>query len=955
MGGSPATEPASVVGRLPDLATLAKCMAEVNGRSGAVGLVKVTGDAGAGKTAVLAEFARTARATEAIVLNGRAREEWAETPFSTVADAFDEQGERRLAAQGDHAGPSSGRVVRALLDTLPAGPLVLILDDLHVADARSLDALADLLRRPPRPDMLFVLGYRDRQTTTGLLRALGGRSEQMFVEHLHLEPLLEQDYDELLAGAATAFARRTLHRESGGNPAYLKVLLAEQAEHPVPLDGGRTDQPSRVGGYAALAHELAPLCPETRAVAETAAVVGDEFEVGLVAELLGRTPTLVLRAIGELLRRDLVRPVIPGQYFTFRHPVVRRAVYHGSELSWRVGVHAQVDTVLCARGASSLERAPHVEQCIEYGDLDGLGLLESAARAASLNEPETASAWLSTALRTLPRHQRHDARRARLTLRLAEAQATSGRLPQARELMHEALGMLPTDDVAEHAIAVASVARVQRLLGRPEETAAMLHRELEAVGDDPTPACAMLRFELSTGRLHGGDPDGGYRWAQEVLVIAERLRHRPLEASALGVMAMAASASGRPHPALEHHARATAILDSMLDSELAQSLDAAVWIGWSGVLLERWNDALRHFHKGAEFATRSGSLLFLPQLLAGQAFVLRDRGRLPEAHAAAEQAVHLAELSGSPEALVNSRAMLAYVDLARGRLEEALESAGRASVQPPRSAGGWKETLALRILSEAKLLNGDAEGCLALVAQAGGPELPAADAGSRVAWYELLTRAELAAGREAAAAGWADRAVAAAAALAQPGRHALAELAQARIALTDHREDALSPARRAVRGLEAAGRTIDALRARVVLGAALWQDGHHEEAGRELKAAQLNLELLGAAALARMARSERRRLAARVPRSRTADSPRTVTGLTGRERQIAELVGDGLTNRLIAKGLHISEKTVEMHLSNVFAKLGVANRAAVSAIITRDRLEVDADAGGRVQAGGRQP
>ncbi|RAJ40384.1 AAA ATPase-like protein [Kitasatospora sp. SolWspMP-SS2h] len=903
---------------------------------GGTALVKVTGDAGVGRSTVLGEFSRIARAAEAVVLSFRTAEERSEIPLGTFAE-----GMTGLEELPGLSGVSGGQVVRRSLDAYPPGPLVLVMDDLHMADPQSVETLADLLRHPPRPSTLFVLGYRDRQNTGALLRALGGRAKEMPVEHLHLEPLLEQDYDELLAGVATSVTRRRLHRESGGNPEYLKVLLAEQAVSTAPLDGGLTPQPSRSDCYVAFDKEIAPLAPETRGVAETAAVLGDEFEVGLVAELLGLSSATVLMAIGELIRRDLIRPVVPGQYFAFRHPVVRRSVYHNSELSWRVGMHGRADAALCARGASAMERAPHVEQCTAYGDQEAIGLLESAARAVSLDDPDATCAWLTTALHALPQGPGHDPQRGRLMLQLAEAQALSGRLLDSRHLMHQALEMLPTGDAAEHAVAVASVAKVQRLLGRPEETAALLHRELEALGEEVTPACAMLKFEVSTGLLHRGDPDGAYRAAEEVLAIAAQLRHRPLQASALGVMAMAASAVGRPAPALDHHASATATLDSMLDSELAQSLDATVWIGWSGVLLERWNDALRHFHKGAEFATRSGSRLFLPHLLAGQAYVLCERARLAEARSTAEHAVYLAELSGSPEALVNSYAILAYVDIAQGRRVEALTSAGKATVQPPRSAGGWKEMMALRALSEAKLLNGDAESCLALIAKAGGPDLPQADAGSRVAWYELLTRAELALGQPEAARVWADRAWAAAARLDKPGRYALAELARAHVLLARQRADAVPTAQQAVQGLELAGRSLDALRARVVLGAALWQQGRHEEAGRELKSAESALNQLGAPVLARAARSERRRLAAGAPRTRPGDSERTVTALTGRERQIAGLLGDGLTNRQIAKCLHISEKTVEMHLSNVFAKLGVANRAAVSAIITRERLEGD--------------
>ncbi|MGA5117623.1 response regulator [Streptomyces pseudogriseolus] len=68
-------------------------------------------------------------------------------------------------------------------------------------------------------------------------------------------------------------------------------------------------------------------------------------------------------------------------------------------------------------------------------------------------------------------------------------------------------------------------------------------------------------------------------------------------------------------------------------------------------------------------------------------------------------------------------------------------------------------------------------------------------------------------------------------------------------------------------------------------------------------------------------------------------------GLTGREREILELIGEGLTNRQIGRRLHLAEKTVKNHISRLLAKLGVERRiqAAVIATEARDRLRHDHD------------
>ena len=78
-------------------------------------------------------------------------------------------------------------------------------------------------------------------------------------------------------------------------------------------------------------------------------------------------------------------------------------------------------------------------------------------------------------------------------------------------------------------------------------------------------------------------------------------------------------------------------------------------------------------------------------------------------------------------------------------------------------------------------------------------------------------------------------------------------------------------------------------------------------------------------------------------RGTTAPGDDRLASLTGREREIARLVSDGATNPEIATAVFVSRKTVERHVSNILAKLGVRNRAELAALFA-DRLDASAPA-----------
>jgi DNA-binding CsgD family transcriptional regulator len=140
----------------------------------------------------------------------------------------------------------------------------------------------------------------------------------------------------------------------------------------------------------------------------------------------------------------------------------------------------------------------------------------------------------------------------------------------------------------------------------------------------------------------------------------------------------------------------------------------------------------------------------------------------------------------------------------------------------------------------------------------------------------------------------------------------------------------------AVALFEERGNAVEAGRTRVLAGVALAAGGATEPAARELDRAHRDLRSCGAALHADAAARELRRLGRRVARpGRRAAGDAGVAALSGREREVAALIAEGRTDKEIAAALHLSPKTVEGHLSRIFAKLGVSSRAGLAAEVGR--------------------
>jgi DNA-binding NarL/FixJ family response regulator len=959
--------PGALVGRQAECEVMEQALARL--ASGGSQVLELTGDPGIGKTRLLAELALRAGERRLLVLEGRAQHSGGRVPFYALADALDDHlaglaGGLREADR-DALGavfPSlrrpglqnaSGaveryrlfRAVRALLESLASPALVLLLDDMQWADDDTADLLAQLLRQPPRRPVLLALAYRWRQAPARVRAAAAAARDGHPPAYLRLGPLSEAEAEQMLGGRGSRSWRRSVFQASGGNPFYLEAL-ARQAPEEGPADaampGGAPGGELPPAVAAALIGELLALSPDGQLAAKSAAVIGDPFCVSSTGQVSGLGPDRAAAAVGELAAADLIRPIEPARLFSFRHAIVRCAVYESADPAWRVGAHMQAAAALRHCGGPLTAQAYHIERAAEFGDHEAVGLLAEAASTVQAQAPGTAAQWLQAALRLLPDDAGAQEQRTALLLRLALALGAAGHPQESRDTLHTVLGQLGSDRPDRRVEAVTFCAVMERRLSRHQEAQALLLAELSSLTDQDNAAAAALKFELGSGELAAGDPAAARHWAGEALPAAAGCGPAGLHAAVLGLLASAEAISGDAGRAVTQLTAAATLLDGMLDGELEQRPAVALLVGLGEVFLDRPRAALRHLDRGLAVARRGGRTLVVAPLLIGRVLALRATGQLAEASTAAEDAVELTALSGRDDQRTAALALHAWVAAWTGDLDTARAAAAAAAQEWPRHSRGWRAFLAARMLSEARLAMGDPEGCLALATSAAMSEPPEAADWARAGWYELLTRAELAAGHPPAAARWADAAVATARRRGLPGCTGLALLARAQALAAIDAPAAAAPAAAARDVLNGAGMVLDAARAMLVSAAALAARGDRDAASVQAQAAQSVFESCGAGPFARKAASLRRRIAARGSRGHpdraSAGGRAVLSGLTRREQQVASLVSQGLTNRRIAQRLHVTDKTIEMHLSNIFAKLGVSSRTETAAAVIRGYL-----------------
>ena len=388
---------------------------------------------------------------------------------------------------------------------------------------------------------------------------------------------------------------------------------------------------------------------------------------------------------------------------------------------------------------------------------------------------------------------------------------------------------------------------------------------------------------------------------------------------------------------------AAAIVDSLPDGEVAEGLDLVAWIGMAELCEERPDAAIRHFDRALRVAraTGQGHVVSYVHGLHGAAYAAV--GNLTAAADCFDDALDAAMLTGSRRLRGAALEHQCYLAVWRGDLDEALRLGKEAFGCAPEGDVMGTST-ASGALALAHLHAGDPATCVDLMeASAGGPELLNVNPALRADWYDILAAAEAARGRTERAAAWADQADAWAAGLSR--RTGLARLARVHALLPVDPAGAVAHAREAVRLLTRSSDRVAAGRAHLYAGITLAAAGETDDARARFGEARAVFEACGARLFLEQAVREERRMNARSPRRTRRNAPvdsvagavdQPGTHLTARELQVARLAAEGMTNRQIGEALYLSPKTVGIHLSRVYAKLGVSRRAALAARLTRD-------------------
>jgi ATP/maltotriose-dependent transcriptional regulator MalT len=393
-----------------------------------------------------------------------------------------------------------------------------------------------------------------------------------------------------------------------------------------------------------------------------------------------------------------------------------------------------------------------------------------------------------------------------------------------------------------------------------------------------------------------------------------------LAALACGALASASAAAG---PDAERSLeQSSAVLERLTGPQLATRLPALWMHGRARRALGQLDDALADLRHGAAIAEQTGRERVLLIVTVESVATLIDLGRLADASAAAEEGVERARLAGNPRMLLWAQSALASARLAAGDVAAALRHAEQAAQQATRpdfhAAGqpGW-------CLGAALTAAGNPDRAVPVMLDAfGGPDLTSVLPADRPAAAADLVEAQLALGDLAAAEGTLARAQDTAARAGTAPALAVTGIARAAVLLARGRPQAAVAAAAAAREA-AAGAPLTSARALLAEGQARAAAGDRHAAIRTLVAAESALSGFGAHRRRDQAARELRRLGHRVLRpARSADGG----PLTAREREIADLVAAGHTNREIAEQLVLSTRTIEAHLRNVYGKLDVRSR-----------------------------
>ena len=557
-------------GRQAEVAALGEALDRA--AAGRPAIVLIQGEAGIGKTRLLADALADARGRGMQVAAARAEELERNRPFGLVASAFgctrSAPDPRRaaiarlLAAHGSgDGGPITVtsdpglqfRAVDAFTDLVEdlalSGPLVVGVDDLQWADPSSLLTLAAAGRRLAYLPVAIIGCFRPSPRVADLER-MTAALEPAGATQLTVRGLPEAAVTGLVADVVNAVPGPGLLAGisgAAGNPLFVTELLAALAQEGAIATADGQAEVSELSLPPTLRltilRRLSFLPEDTLQALRAASILGSGFSLADLASVTGRPALDLSVALAEAIRARVLAD--DGTVLRFRHDLIRESIYADLPASVRQGLHREAGRRLAQAGAPSLQVAEHLGRGAAQGDAAAIGWLTRAARDAAAGSPDVAADLLERAAGLM------DAAypgRDQLLAEHAGSLMLAGRIAAAEAACRSLLGR-------DHDQSVTGAVRIclgQALLtqGRAGDALRELDRAAESAVRTNAERAAAHAW-ASYARLALGDLDGAWAVAQQARSAAASAGDHLSDSIAAASLALVAEFRGHLKDALQ--------------------------------------------------------------------------------------------------------------------------------------------------------------------------------------------------------------------------------------------------------------------------------------------------------------------------------------------------------------------------------------------------------------------